>query len=226
MSTNQTSSDPIEIPRKTLLSIVSAFGGLARPDDDNPFPPGPWDPIIRAAVERVQVFGPWPEPWRGSFRVPSLILLARRFPQLFELLGGGPGGQPGDEASLNPQPLPPRAAFASELARTAIHRFELLRELSSALHSDAEERGIIIVSGYVTKFVDEICGNDFRFRWPFPSPRPNWFKNELGGLDLVVMAAQFEEEANATFHKNFQRTLGNASARLAEAGVARLQNVS
>ncbi len=45
-------------------------------------------------------------------------LIARRFPALWELVGGGPGGlkqtgvgaqNPAGEVALNPQPLPPKA---------------------------------------------------------------------------------------------------------------------
>jgi hypothetical protein len=51
-----------------------------------------------------------------------LRLIARRFPQIWEILGGGPAGPGGpghaaagaqdrvDEVALNPQPLPPKAA--------------------------------------------------------------------------------------------------------------------
>ena len=51
-----------------LLAFVRAMigGSRGREDDEHPLPPGPWDPIIRVALERIGVFGPQPEPWRVS----------------------------------------------------------------------------------------------------------------------------------------------------------------
>src|SRR5262245_42534323 len=52
------------ISRKQLVSLAGGFlGGYPNPDGDSP--PGPWDPYIRRALQRVQVFGPVPDPWRA-----------------------------------------------------------------------------------------------------------------------------------------------------------------
>jgi hypothetical protein len=67
-------SDTITIPRKVLASLISqAIGSYPNPDD--PMPPGPWDPHIRKALDRMKWFsglgvlvaGPHPEPWRLAY---------------------------------------------------------------------------------------------------------------------------------------------------------------
>jgi hypothetical protein len=52
--------------QQKLLALVRAMigGSRGREDDEHPLPPGPWDPIIRVALERIAFFGPQPEPWR------------------------------------------------------------------------------------------------------------------------------------------------------------------
>jgi hypothetical protein len=191
-------------------------------------PPGPWDPVIRAALEQYMsyshfmpgwkigtVLGPGdPEPWR-------LILasLLARHPELFDVIGGGPMMNPGDEASLNPQPLPPRYAYLTSVVQTVTSRAELLQEIADA----TEQQGIIIVSGYLEKFAEEICGNGFRLRWPFPWPPPPWWAEELNGLDLLVMGMQLDQAAKETFNPGLQQNLANAGAKFLEAGLSRMQ---
>lgn len=162
--------------------------------------------------------GPSPEPWKSL-----LALLATRYPAIWEVVGGGPIY--GQEVALNPQPLPPspeRFAFLAALAHTLTVRAELLQEIADATRREGEQQGIIIVSGYVARFADDICGNDFRFRWPFPGPRPHWFLHEINAIDLLVMAVHFEQAAKSTFSPSLRNELAGASKRLAEAGLAKV----
>jgi hypothetical protein len=176
-----------------LLAFVHAMlgGSAGREDDEHPLPPGPWDPVIRRALEKMQ---------------PALRV----------------GHSLGDEVALNPQPLPPRYAFLVSLARTLVGRAELMQEIADATVRKGEQLGIIIVSGYVSRFSDEFCGNDFRFRWPFPGPRPNWFAERLDAIDLVVMATQFDAAAKQAHQPDLRRSLAGAGSRFAEMGMARL----
>jgi hypothetical protein len=171
--------------------------------------PVPWRTI-------ESVLGPKPEPWKVIF---ASILASH--PEIWDVIGGGRSY--GEEVALNPQPLPPRFAFLVSLAQTVISRAELLQEIADATRREGEQQGIIIVSGYITRFVDDICGNDFRFKWPFPWPRPNWLVKEVSGIDLVVMATQFDQAANETFNQELRQNLANASAQLVEAGLSKMQ---
>ena len=218
-------------------------GSAGLEDPENPLPPGPWDPVIRIALERIgiggTVFGPFPQPWRvsrphlepwrmafGPFPEPwrlAFASIAARHPEIWDIIGGGPGLA--DEVALNPQPLPPRFAFLTALAQSLTDRAEMFQEFADAagIGREGEQQGIIVVGGYLSRFVDDICGNDFRFRWPFPWPRPNWLGAEVAGIDLVVMAAQFDQAAEEAFNTEIGRALKEGSRKLAEAGLSRMR---
>lgn len=245
METERAQPQSAHINQDKTMAIVRAMMGVTsgREDEDHPLPPGPWDPVIRIALERHSaasssmapwqkwghghrhegspmelIRGPSPEPWKSL-----LALLATRYPAIWEVVGGGPIY--GQEVALNPQPLPPspeRFAFLAALAHTLTVRAELLQEIADATRREGEQQGIIIVSGYVARFADDICGNDFRFRWPFPGPRPHWFLHEINAIDLLVMAVHFEQAAKSTFSPSLRNELAGASKRLAEAGLAKV----
>lgn len=232
MKTSQTEQQSLHISQGQLLAFVRTMmgGSGGREDDEHPLPPGPWDPIIRVALKGGPVFGPTPVPWRsiesvlGPVPDPWKVIftnIAAKHPEIWDVFGGGPGF--GAKVALNPQPLPPRFAFLVSLAQTVISRAELIQEIADATQREGEQQGIIIVSGYVARLINVICGNDFRFRWPFPWPRPNWFAEEVNGMDLVVMATQFEQAANETFNRELRQNLADAGAKLVEAGMSKMQ---
>src|SRR5260221_2330284 len=149
MSTKQPESHSLGISPDKLLAFARAMigGSKGREDDEHPLPPGPWDPVIRVALERV--------------------ILARH-PEASDAFGGG--HRFGDEVALNPQPLPPRVAFLLSVAQAVIGRAELLQEIADATRRSDEQQGIIIVGGYTSRFCDEWCGNGFRLKYPLPGP--------------------------------------------------------
>lgn len=227
--------------QKKLFAFVRSMIGASRgrEDEDHPLPPGPWDPVIRQALERINVFGPHPEPWQrlsqgnrlartadpvfGPQPEPWKVLFASilaRHPEIFDVLGGGHGL--GEQVALNPQPLPPRYAFLVAVAQTLASRAELMQEISDATARKGEQHGIIIVGGYVGRFSDDFCGTGFRLKWPFPGPQPHWFVHELDAIDLVVMASQFDEAAKLSFSQDLRRSLAGASSKFAEAGLAKM----
>jgi hypothetical protein len=142
---------------------------------------------------------------------------------MFDVIGGGHSF--GDEVSLNPQPLPPREAFLIAAARAVIRRAELLQEIAGAMFDEGSERGIIIVGGYTSRFSDDWCGTEFRLRWPHPGPRPSWFAHELDGIDLLVVATQFEQAAKEAFSRELRDHLAKVTERFTEAGMSRLQSL-
>ncbi|MDD5578058.1 MAG: hypothetical protein PHY16_02105 [Methylobacter sp.] len=217
MNAEPTKDQRLPVNREKLLAFVRAIiGGRGREDDEHPLPSGPWDPLIRAALERTYVFGPRPEPWKFAFA----SILARH-PEAGEIIGGGPGF--GEEVALNPQPLPPRYAFLAAVAQTVISRAGLLQDIADATARNGEQQGIIIVGGHISKFVDDWCPTPPRLKWPFPGPRPHWFTHEFDGIDLLVMATQFEQAAQQTFSPALRQDLANAGAKFVDAGLSKLQ---
>jgi hypothetical protein len=215
-------------------------GGRGREDDEHPLPPGPWDPVIRVALEQIQSFGPRPEPWKigHADRLPSRTAefsepvpdawkvvfgsMFAKHPEMFDALGGGHSF--GDEVALNPQPLPPRYAILIAVARAVIRRAELFQEIGDAMSRDGSQQGIIIVGGYTSRFSDDWCATGFKLKWPFPGPRPHWFPHELDGLDLLVLATQFDHAAKETYSPDLRKHLANAGTRFVEAGMSRMQS--
>ena len=229
------------------LEILHGFLGQTLPSDDDPSPPGPWDPVIRDLAAHSAVFGPQPEPWRVAGPVPVpwhtvrrtapdpipwrigdafgplpdpwrsaiLSVIARKHPAIWDVIVGG-WGHFGDAVALNPQPLPPRWAFMASLAATAALRAEMIADAGRATGNEGG------AARYVTELGDDICGNDLRFRWPFPGPRPNWLLAPIDGVDLVVMAGVFSTASQRVLDSGLAQALGDTAARLAETGVGRL----
>jgi len=121
MNPEKTTDQMLHIGSQQVLALVRKLIGArgGREDDEHPLPPGPWDPVIREALERTtafgphpdpwhtlrpvpiayqfvqSLFGPYPEPWKGIFRT-----IAAKHPEIWEIIGGGPGL--GSEVALNP----------------------------------------------------------------------------------------------------------------------------
>lgn len=244
MNTKQTQEPSLHVSQEKLLGLVRAMvgGGTGREDDQHPLPPGPWDPVIRVALEQIRPFGPRPELWRmaGPERTHSRTAeplgnrmfdprnaafqsVFKKHPGMFDAIGGGHSF--GDEVALNPQPLPPREALLIAAAQAVIRRAELLQEISGAISQDGSQQGIIIVGGYTGRFSDDWCGTGFKLRWPSPGPRPHWFPHELDGIDLLVVATQFEQAAKGAYSEELRRHLNKVSAKFTEAGMSRLQSL-
>jgi hypothetical protein len=218
-----TMDGPNQISQEKLLAAVGAVANRTqgREDDDHPLPPGPWDSEIRAALDRVTSFGPLPDPWGPSSELVKLILtlIVSLRPELSDALK--PHSRI-DLAALNPQPLPPRPAFPTALARTVVERAELIEDIADVYGRD-EQQSIIIVGGYPIRFAEELCGNDFRLKWPFPHPPPPWFKQELDAVDLLMLAAEFDQAAKGAFSPTLRQGLADASAKFAQTGLSRMQ---
>lgn len=153
-----------------------------------------------------------PVPWKVAFE----SILAKH-PEIFDVIGGGHSS--GEALNLQPQ----RFAFLVSVAQAVTSRAELLQEIVDATPRKGEQQGIIIVNGYTSRFSDDWCGNGFRLKWPFPGPRPHWFTNELDGIDLMVMAMQFEQAAKETFSPDLRKNLADISAKFVEAGLSKMQ---
>ena len=187
--------------------------GAGQPDPDNPMPPGPWDPVIRQAAEKlfgpdpipwhVDKYGPFPEPWRAFGRIEDVV--RGRF----------------NKVALNPQPLPPRWAFSLEFARAAMERLVLIQETAEAVRSDGSDRGIIVVGGKVSELVDFVCGNSFRRPIPIPGPRGGVEDMRASGDELVMIGLEFLRGAKEIASADLANEFRNAGKRLVEEGVSR-----
>ena len=49
-------------------------------------------------------------------------------------------------------------------------------------------------------------------------------RKEVGGIDLVVIATQFDQAAKDTANQEFRQHLADVSAKLAETGLSKMQS--
>jgi hypothetical protein len=201
---------PKHLSARALTALVSQLTtGYPNPDGPED-PPGPLDPYIRKALERSALgAGAGMNLWR---------LIAEKHPEIWDVIGGDPHSQ----VALNPQPLPPKSAFLAAVVQEFTERMTTVFELADLIPRPGGEPGIIIVSGHVAKFVDEICGNGLLIRWPLPWPAPPWFSVTLDGADLIVMGTQFQQSSVIAMDRELGRAFADAAHALLEAGAARL----
>lgn len=217
------------LSKQAFVSILRQAIGIYEDPNAPPRPPGPLDPVIRRALERMSVArGPDPDAWRSGPEADPWRWGPSPVPDPWRFQNGSHqarrsidafGLHPWIWAALNPQPLPPRVAFISSLAQVVIERAELIQDLAET-RREGDEQGI--VGGYVSRFVDDYCGTDRWPRWPFPWPRPWWFSEEITGVDLIVTGLEFERAAANTFGAGLKSALEDASAKLTEVGLERL----
>jgi hypothetical protein len=192
------------ISHQALLSTLwQLIGGC--PNRDNSDPPGPWDPMIRRALQySLWVLGPRLDPWRWQNAVGS-----KTYPLI--------------QAEINPQPLPPRALLFATIAREVADRAMVMQETADAIQGHGEQQRIVVIGDYVSKFVDDICGDDFHVQWPFPVPRLCWLPEEVRGIDLTVAGVQFQRTASETCNGQLAQVFAEAGKRLPKIGLSRLQ---
>ena len=205
---------PKFLSARALTALVNHLTtGYPNPEGPDE-PPGPLDPYIRRALER-SVVGAGLRSGTGShlWRV-----IAEKHPEIWDVIGGDPSSQ----VALNPQPLPPRSAFLAAVIQEFTERMVEVAQIADLIPRPGGERGLIIVGGHVAQFVDDICGNGMKVRWPFPWPAPPWFSETLTGADLIVMGTQFQQAAVGAMDRELGRTFSDAAYALLEAGSARL----
>lgn len=230
MQATQTSGETLNISREKLNAFVNqTFGGasVGREDDEHPLPPGPWDPVIRKVAKKIfgphsdpwhLIFGPQPEPWRSELNVHRVILriIAAEHPEIFDVIGDR-----FNRVALNPQPLPPRAAFLAAVAEEIIDRAILMQETADAMNQTGEQQSIIIVGGKLDKFVTEIDELCPRISGKFPKPKGGGAER-FSAVELLAAGAVFEQNAAAVSNEGLRQELSNAGAKLIEMGITRM----
>jgi len=186
--------DKTTLSRHKLVSLVSELFHDYSALTPDPEDPNPPDP-------------PWP--WRH--------LINKAFDRMLVSTS-----LHGTLASLNPQPLPPRFHFSIALAREVVERAVMMQEIADGINENGEKRGIIIVSGYINRFVDDLCPDPPiiklpKRKWPFPpDPDPRWT-----GLELAVIGTHFLREAMLTGNKGLQKALNKAGEKIMDTAVSR-----
>lgn len=190
-----TRKDNSALIRQKMVSLVNQLVN-GNPNPDDSQPPGPWDPVIRKAYERA-----------------SLRMSAQ-----FQLNSW-------DWVALNPQPLPPRVEFSRALAEEVISKALFMQEIADGMSTNGQERGIIIVGGFINKFVDDLCPD--RPKIPFPKKKGPWPPEpdpdqRWQALELFVIGLQFQQQARTTSNEAFRKTFEEAGEKIISTALSRV----
>jgi hypothetical protein len=96
-----------------------------------------------------------------------------------------------------------------------------MQEIADALPQQGEQHGIIIVSGYLGRFVDDLCPEPIKIKIPGPKPKRNEI-DRLSALELLTASAVFEQNASSVASEGLRQELTNAGAKLFDTGIARM----
>ncbi len=124
-------------------------------------------------------------------------------------------------AALNPQPLPPQAAFLAAVAEEVVDRALLMQEIGDAMSQTGEQQSIIIVGGKLSQFVDGIDELCPRISRKFPKPKGG-DSVRFSALELLAAGAVFEQNAASVGNENLQQELRTVGARLIEMSIERM----
>lgn len=213
---------------------ATGIGGYPNPDD--PMPHGPWDPVIRAAIERAGYLfrslearpyarqweaGPQPQPWKLFEQAPlPEPWRMGPYPQPLNFYGVG-------YAEFNPQSLPPieTRSFiqAVTLSREILERAEYLQQsIEVARTEDATLQGEDLPRAFVIAFAKHFAANlatqpldpsgGYDYGRP---PRPNWLQAILIGC-LLKSASTFDST-----HAKLRLVLEEAGSLLLDAGLSK-----
>ncbi|MDQ5823288.1 MAG: hypothetical protein M3441_03640 [Chloroflexota bacterium] len=122
-------------------------------------------------------------------------------------LVAGQRPEPWSIAMLNPQPLPPRVAYALTLASAHIQEVLTLDKMGALLGGEAADRAGRQAVSHVVE-LDELCP-----RWPpsprfwRPWPRPNWELEEMTTIELTVFGLSFLAASEFVEHRDLQKSL-------------------
>ena len=168
---------------------------------ENPQPPGPWDPVIRTAFIRLRdILGPVPDPWRVFGPLPDPWLVS------------GPGPQPWKQA-FGPSPQPWRLA-AILVAEEVVNHVSRLQDFADVTQSEPP------APAAVSEFVDDIELCPPYRKWPFPPPKRG--ETLFDPAELIIMGAAFEHLAETVFNERLRGGSTGAGAKLVDKGMSKM----
>jgi hypothetical protein len=181
----------LQLPATTVARLLAQIFG-----------PSVYDALIPRFDPSVLASGPVPDPWRG------LGLLVR-----------GPSPQPWQTVLLNPQPLPPREAFALSLADAHIHDILSLDRVATLFGGEVMERAQERALRQVSE-LEELCPRWPRWPkgWP-PPPPPPWDDDEMTASALFVFGTRVLAAAEVAEQAPFQEGLTRLGERALELGM-------
>lgn len=185
----------LPFPAKFWLPCSAKLYG-SYPNPDDPMPPGPWDPYIRRALDRMK-WGPLSNPWvAGPLPDPWIV--------------------------AGPLPDSWRLAYTTVLTQEIVSSITNLQEIAGMIPEVAQAREQEVASQRLQVFIDDYCGTPPR-KNPFPGPRPLDGVNEgFSPIELVTIGTQFETAATTFADEGLRQALSKTGLQLIEQGVAQM----
>jgi len=223
METTKSTLESPEISRRMLVSFVRELFNSGYPDPEGePQPPGPWDPVIRAALKRMASLHPshfHPKPPRPNWVAQLYTTVEGPSPEPWNQIG-----EMSDPlVALSPQAMPPVFLFAAGVANEMISDALSRQEMLDLIGIEDGERS----TQRISRFFDDFCGTvpRLKFRWPFPGPPPPWWRMELSGAQLIAIGVQFENAAGTAFNEGLRKAFTGSGIEFIGAGLARMDKM-
>jgi hypothetical protein len=145
------------------------------------------------------------------------LALSQRFAEL-----SGQVFNRGSAVSLNPQPLPPREAYALALADAHIQELVSLHRAGALLGGEIAERAIGQSLRQIAD-IDELCPRwpKWPFVWPPPPPPPWEIDEEMSPTELFLFGSRFMAAAGLVKQENLQNALANLGGKALTLGTER-----
>jgi hypothetical protein len=132
------------------------------------------------------------------------------FQRFFKGFAVGASFDPTSAVELNPQPLPPRWAYATALGDAYIRELIALDRAGSLLGGEVAKRATDQALGLIAD-VDDICPSWPKWPWPWP-PRSSPTPEEMNPIELFAFGMRLLAGADAVK----QEKLGSSLAALGE----------
>ncbi|WP_114789838.1 hypothetical protein U0035_10960 [Niabella yanshanensis] len=189
--------------QKKITHIYDRF--KPAPDDEDTT--SPWFSLIRTALERTE------------HRLSKLEVLGRFNPYIWELIGDRLRrfSSNADSRYLNPQPIPPRWLFASELASVIVERAQLISDISEGIQKGSAVKA---AGNFIMQFADGICPDPPKIKipkgwpWPQPDPDPRWNAPELAAVAEIFIKVSAQSTLKNVYQTASEKIIETASNRI------------
>ena len=120
----------------------------------------------------------------------------------------------GSAVSINPQPLPPREAYALALADAHIQELVSLHRAGALLGGEVAERALGQSLRQIAD-IDELCPRwpKWPFVWPPPPPPPWEIDEEMSPTELFLFGSRFMAAAGLVKQENLQNALASLGGK-------------
>jgi hypothetical protein len=129
------------------------------------------------------------------------------YQQILQEFGGRAASEQQNRAAINPQPLPPRWAYAVTLADAYLSEFVALDRTGRLLGGEVSQRALETSLSMIAD-IDELCPRWPKLPWPWPPP-PKWLtEDEMNQVELFAFGTRLIAGAGVIHSERLSQALG------------------